>query len=66
MSKSHRRDWKTIQLPGELLKRVDELVALQDLGYSSRAELVKEAVRMRVQDLERHLIRKVETIVQSE
>ena len=52
--------WKTIQLPGELLKRVDELVAVSDLGYSSRAELVKEAVRRRVEDLESFLIKKNE------
>ena len=60
VSETPRRNWKTIQLPGDLLGRVDELVAMSDLGYSSRAELVKEAVRRRVEELERHLFRKNE------
>jgi metal-responsive CopG/Arc/MetJ family transcriptional regulator len=44
--------WKTIQLPEELLRRVDELVKRPELGYTSRAELVKDAVRRRVEELE--------------
>lgn len=57
---SRRQQWKTIQLPEELLDRVDDLVAISNLGYSSRAELVKEAVRLRVEDLERLLLKKSE------
>ena len=59
VSEASERDWKTIQLPGALLKRVDELVALRNLGYSSRAELVKEAVRRRVEELEKFLLSKI-------
>ncbi|MGD0994349.1 MAG: ribbon-helix-helix domain-containing protein [Candidatus Bathyarchaeia archaeon] len=38
-------EYTTIRLPKGLLKQVDDVVKNQDLGYSSRAELVKDAVR---------------------
>ena len=47
-----KRQWKTIQLPEELLRRVDGLVAASSLGYTSRAEFIKEAVRLRVEAME--------------
>jgi len=47
-----KRQWKTIQLPEELLQRVDGLVAVPGLGYTSRAEFIKEAVRLRVEAME--------------
>ena len=52
MSSQRKRGWKTIQLPQELLNRVDKLVERPELGYTSRSELVKEAVRLRVEALE--------------
>lgn len=55
MTEASRRRWKTIQLPEELLDRVDDLVEAPELGYTSRAELIKEAVRLRVEELERIL-----------
>ena len=55
MTEASRRRWKTIQLPEELLDRVDDLVEAPELGYTSRAELIKEAVRLRVEGLERIL-----------
>lgn len=55
MTESSRRRWKTIQLPEELLDRVDDLVEAAELGYTSRAELIKEAVRLRVEKLEKAL-----------
>ena len=47
-----KRQWKTIQLPEELLQRVDGLVAVSSLGYTSRAEFIKESVRLRVEAME--------------
>lgn len=38
-------EYTTVRLPKALLKRVDDVVKNEDLGYSSRAELVKEAIR---------------------
>lgn len=48
----NKRRWKTIQLPEELLGRVDDVVAAPELGYTSRAEFIKEAVRLRVEAME--------------
>jgi len=45
--------WKTVQLPEDLLDRVDEAVKQESLGYSSRAEFIKEAVRLRLEQLEK-------------
>jgi metal-responsive CopG/Arc/MetJ family transcriptional regulator len=35
----------TIKLPKDLVKQIDEVLERQSLGYASRAELVKDAVR---------------------
>jgi len=55
MAKAKRPRWKTIQLPEELLDRVDEIVGKPELGYTSRSEFIKEAVRLRVEALENRL-----------
>jgi len=44
-----------VQLPEDLLDRVDKIVGQESLGYSSRAEFVKEAVRLRLGELEKKL-----------
>jgi metal-responsive CopG/Arc/MetJ family transcriptional regulator len=35
----------TIKLPKDLGRQIDQLLSQQNLGYTSRAEIVKEAVR---------------------
>ena len=55
MAKGSKRRWKTVQLPEELLVRVDEVCAHPEFGYTSRAEFIKEAVRLRVEAMERIL-----------
>ena len=35
----------TIKLPKNLVEQIDKVLEEQNLGYTSRAELVKEAVR---------------------
>ena len=50
-----RQRWKTVQLPEELLRRVDEIVGHPEFGYSSRSEFIKDAVRHRLEELERLL-----------
>lgn len=52
MNSSSKRRWKTVQLPEELLNRVDEMCAHREFGYTSRAEFIKEAVRLRVEAIE--------------
>jgi hypothetical protein len=38
-------EYTTVRLPKGLIKQVDDVVKDNDWGYTSRAELVKEAVR---------------------
>ena len=40
-----RKGYTTIALPDELVKEIDEIVKSKKRGYTSRGELVKEAVR---------------------
>jgi len=47
--------WKTVQLPEDLLNKVDEVVKIRELGYASRGEFVREAVRLRVEQIEEKL-----------
>jgi len=47
--------WKTVQLPEALLEKVDELVNIKELGYASRGEFIREAVRLRVEKIEEKL-----------
>jgi metal-responsive CopG/Arc/MetJ family transcriptional regulator len=60
VAENSKRRWKTIQLPEELLQRVDVVVAAPELGYTSRAEFIKEAVRLRVEAMERLLRERAE------
>lgn len=45
--------WKTLQLPEDLVKSVDELISAEGMGYTSRAEFIKEAVRLRIQQVKK-------------
>ena len=40
-----RKGYTTIALPNELIKEIDDIVKSKTSGYTSRAELIKEAVR---------------------
>jgi len=55
MTEAPRREWKSVQLPGELLRMVDEVIKQPELGYTSRSEFIKEAVRLRVEQIESRL-----------
>ena len=41
-----RKGYTTIALPDEMVKEIDEIVKQKKRGYTSRAELIKEAVRI--------------------
>ena len=41
-----RKGYTTIALPNELVSEIDEIVESKKRGYSSRAELIKESVRV--------------------
>jgi metal-responsive CopG/Arc/MetJ family transcriptional regulator len=38
-------NYVTVKLPKELIQQIDTLLDKQNLGYTSRAEIVKDAVR---------------------
>jgi metal-responsive CopG/Arc/MetJ family transcriptional regulator len=38
-------EYATVRLPKELMNHVDAFLQRQNLGYTSRAEVVKDAVR---------------------
>ena len=37
--------WKTVQIPEELVNQVDEVIKSGKYGYTSRAELIRAAIR---------------------
>ena len=43
-----RADYTTVRLPSELLRMVDAIIEAGVLGYKSRAEFVKEAIRSHI------------------
>jgi len=45
--------WKTVQLPEDLIKSVDDLISTEGLGYTSRSEFIKESVRLRIQEIKK-------------
>jgi metal-responsive CopG/Arc/MetJ family transcriptional regulator len=55
--------WKTVQLPEALLNKVDEIVRVEELGYASRGEFIREAVRLRLEQVEKKLQKKMKTDV---
>jgi metal-responsive CopG/Arc/MetJ family transcriptional regulator len=42
------RGYTSVSIPNSLLTEIDELVSNGDLGYTSRSEFVKEALRAHV------------------
>lgn len=44
-------NYRTVKLPNELIERLDRILDLK-LGYTSRADFVKEAVRRLIAEIE--------------
>ncbi|MCD6509314.1 MAG: ribbon-helix-helix protein, CopG family [Thermoprotei archaeon] len=53
-----KKRWRTVQLPEDLLSQVDRIIENRELGYTSRSEFIKEAVRLRIIELEEYLMRR--------
>ena len=52
MTKTKNSDgYATIRIPIELALEIDELVKVGVLGYKTRSEFVKDAVRQRIEQL---------------
>ncbi len=48
-----RKRYRTVALPEELYEKVEEIVRRGKLGYSSVSEFVKDAVRRRLEEIEK-------------
>lgn len=46
-----RKGYRTIALPDTLVDEIDKIIAKRKLGYVSRGEFVKEAVREKLSKL---------------
>ncbi len=47
--------WTNIPLPKELVRRVKDVLEAGELGYSSTSEFVREAVRIRLREIEKEV-----------
>jgi len=45
--------YRTIRLPKELVEEIEELIKDKSLGYTSRADFVKDAVRRRIEEIKK-------------
>ena len=45
--------YRTIRLPKELVEEIEELIKDKTLGYTSKADFVKDAVRRRIEEIKR-------------
>ncbi len=48
-----RKGYTTVALPDELVREMDDIIAKKKKGYTSRGELVKEAVRNLLKGMEK-------------
>lgn len=47
------KTFTTVAIPDELIKEVDNVVKSRKMGYRSRPELIKEAIRKLLRELKR-------------
>jgi metal-responsive CopG/Arc/MetJ family transcriptional regulator len=48
-----RKGYTTIALPDELIAEIDAIVKNKKSGYTSRPELIKEAIREKIQQVKK-------------
>jgi len=44
-------DYVTVRIPRQLADEIDEIIRSGTLGYKTRAEMVKEAIRLRIESI---------------
>ena len=49
--KSEEDEYVTVRIPKQLADEIDEIIRSETLGYRTRAEMVKEAIRLRIEQL---------------
>jgi len=50
-NKKSQDDYATVRIPRELANEIDKIVESGTLGYRTRAEMVNEAIRLRIEIL---------------
>ena len=45
--------YRTIRLPKELVEEIEEIIRDKSLGYTSKADFVKDAVRRRIEEIKK-------------
>ena len=50
---SKARPYVNIPIPDDLIKKIEKTMSSSSLGYRSRAELVVEAVREKIREIEK-------------
>lgn len=43
-----KEDWQTVGLPKDLLDMIDRIIEDGKLGYTSKSEFIKEAIREKI------------------
>jgi metal-responsive CopG/Arc/MetJ family transcriptional regulator len=49
--KSEEDEYVTVRIPKQLADEIDEIIRSKTRGYRTRAEMVKEAIRLRIEQL---------------
>ena len=47
------KTFTTIAIPDELIEDVDEIIKIKKMGYRSRPEFIKEALREKIRSLDK-------------
>ena len=47
----------SVSIPADIIEQIDSVIASRRLGYDSRPELIKDAVRRRLEEITRAYIR---------
>lgn len=45
--------YRTIRLPKELVEEIEKIIRDKSLGYTSKADFVKDAVRRRIEEIKK-------------
>ena len=54
MKSDEEEDYVTVRIPRQLAHEIDEIIQSGTLGYKTRAEVVKEAIRQKIETLRFH------------
>jgi metal-responsive CopG/Arc/MetJ family transcriptional regulator len=59
-----RKEYTTVKVPTELAKRLD--IAVKDMGYTSRADVVNDAIRHFIESIHKETESKTKKILENQ